>query len=420
MLLPQSHSGRRSVRIAVVTALLALTVALPLNAGTAAPQLVCSRKVLGFGAVVLGDKETQLVVLTNEKSTPVTVSAISVSSSEFSISGPKLPMTLGARASVALRITFAPTAVGWVHQQVTFTSNASDPSLVLKVLGMGVKTEPITATPVSLYFGQVAVGTKAKLAVVLRNNCQCQRALSRFQAMGSEFSISDPPPAITLNPGQKVQLEIVFAPQSVGLSGGNLFIFGPSLNVPLFGTGTMIGQLSMTPAALNFGKVLAGETDIQTASLSATGGSVTISSAASSASQFVLAGASLPFTIDAGQTVDVKVAFAPQKSGSVSGTLSFSSNAKNGVVKESLTGTGTAPQVSLTWSPSTSQVSGYNVYRRLAGGSTYQKMNSSLDPDTQFTDATVAPGKTYEYVTTAVNSRGEESAYSRPAEVEIP
>ena len=420
MLLPQSHPGRRSVRIAVVTALLALTVALPLNAGTAAPQLVCSRKILGFGAVVLGDKETQLVVLTNQESTPVTVSAISVSSSEFSISGPKLPMTLGTRASVALRITFAPTATGWVHQQVTFTSNASDPSLVLKVLGMGVKTEPITATPVSLYFGQVAVGTKAKLAVVLSNNCQCQRALSGFQAMGSEFSISDPPPPLTLNPRQSVQLDIIFAPQSVGLSGGNLFIFGPSLNVPLFGTGTAIGQLSMTPASLDFGNVMVGATDTQTASLKATGGIVTVSSVASSASQFVLAGASFPFTIDAGQTVDFKVAFTPQKAGSASGTLSFSSDATNGAVKESLTGMGTTPQVSLTWSPSASQVSGYNVYRRLAGNGSYQKINSRLDPDTKFTDASVVPGRTYEYVTTAVNSRGEESAYSSPAEVEIP
>jgi len=419
MLLPQSNRPF-SLRTTFITTLLALTAALPLGSGTTTPQLVCSRKSLGFGAVVLGQKETQLVVLTNTESTPVTVSAISVSNSEFSISGPQLPMTLGAGASVALRITFAPTTASWLHEQVTFTSNASNPSLVLKVLGLGVKIEPITATPGSLYFGQVAVGTKAKLAVVLRNNCKCQQTLSGFLAMGSEFSISDPPPPLTLNAGQSVQLEIIFAPQSVGISGGNVFIFGPSLNVPLFGTGTTVGQLSMNPGSLNFGKVMVGATDTQTASLSATGGSVTVSSAASSAAQFALPGASFPFTIDAGQAVEIKVTFTPQTAGSASGTLSFSSNAKNGIVKESVAGTGTAPQVSLTWSASTSQVSGYNIYRRPATGGSYIKINAGLDSDTWFTDTTVAPGHAYEYVTTAVNSSGQESAHSNQVEINIP
>jgi len=418
MLLPQSNPGPLTARIAFVTALLALASVMPLSATT--PQLVSSRTYVRFGRLLLKHTETQLVVLTNNKSTRVTVSAIRVSGSEFRVSSPRLPVTLGAGASVALNITFAPTALGVAQRRVTITSNASDPKLALTVVGTGVSDEPVTAKPSSLTFGEVAVGSRKKLAVVLTNSSKYKQPLVGFSMAGSEFVLDDPPPPPILKPGQSITLDVTFAPHVAGMSGGSLLALGPVLNVPMSGDGMRIGQLSINPGSLNFGKILVGATDTETASLKATGGIVTVSSAASSASQFVLPGVSFPFTIDAGQTVDFKVAFRPQKAGSASGTLSFSSDATNGLVKESLAGTGTAPQVSLSWSASTSQVSGYNVYRRLAGSGSYKKINSSLDPDTRFTDASVVPGKTYQYVTTAVNSKGEESAYSSPAEVEIP
>lgn len=84
-----------------------------------------------------------------------------------------------------------------------------------------------------------------------------------------------------------------------------------------------------------------------------------------------------------------------------------------------MTGTGTAPQVSLGWSPSTSAVQGYNVYRGPAPGS-YTKINTALDPNTTYTDTTVSGGMTYYYAATAVNSNGQESTYSSPVEISIP
>ncbi len=66
--------------------------------------------------------------------------------------------------------------------------------------------------------------------------------------------------------------------------------------------------------------------------MSAAGASVTVSSDTSSSSQFALAGASLPFTIAAGQSASFNVVFTPQSSGAVSGSLSFASNAANPVM----------------------------------------------------------------------------------------
>jgi fibronectin type 3 domain-containing protein len=55
----------------------------------------------------------------------------------------------------------------------------------------------------------------------------------------------------------------------------------------------------------------------------------------------------------------------------------------------------------------------------LAAGS-YTKLNCALDTTSAYTDNTVVAGTTYYYAATAVNSSGEESAYSTPVEVAIP
>ena len=55
------------------------------------------------------------------------------------------------------------------------------------------------------------------------------------------------------------------------------------------------------------------------------------------------------------------------------------------------------PQVSLSWNPSQDQVVGYNLYRSLASGGPYTKINSNLIPDTNYTDLAVQHGITYYY-----------------------
>jgi hypothetical protein len=76
--------------------------------------------------------------------------------------------------------------------------------------------------------------------------------------------------------------------------------------------------------------------------------------------------------------------------------------------------------VALTWSPSSSTVSGYNVYRSTVNGSGYTKLNSGLVGGTSYDDANVQSGTTYFYVTTSVDSAGLESGYSNQATAAIP
>ncbi len=85
--------------------------------------------------------------------------------------------------------------------------------------------------------------------------------------------------------------------------------------------------------------------------------------------------------------------------------------------------TATAQQthsVLLMWNASTSTVAGYNIYRSTVSGTGYTRINSSLVPSMAYTDSTVANGTTYYYVTTAVDTSGDESGYSNQTSATIP
>ena len=305
--------------------------ALPLCAGASTQQLTCAPCTVRFGAVPVGQTETEIVVLTNGGQTSVTVSAANLSGSEFSLSNLKLPLVSRQDRAPSLNVTFSPTATGWSGGKGTITSNASNPQLQLQLTGSGTTSDSVVASPASVSFGQVAVGSSTMVPVVLSNTRSWSVKITAWQATGSGFSVSGPALPLTLNGRQSVTVNLTFAPPTAGTSGGSVFVYGPGLSVPLNGTGTTTtaGQLTITPSAVNFGDVTVGTTGTQPITMSAANASVTVTSDASSSSQFVLNGASLPLTIPAGQSMSFNVAFTPTGSGTVSGSLSFTSNASN-------------------------------------------------------------------------------------------
>jgi Abnormal spindle-like microcephaly-assoc'd, ASPM-SPD-2-Hydin len=186
------------------------------------------------------------------------------------------------------------------------------------------------------------------------------------------------------------------------------------------GNGSAAGHLAVSPATMNFGNVAVGSSTSQTGTLTASSSSVAVSSAAWNGQGYSVSGITFPVTVPAGQSVPFTVTFAPQTTGSTPGSITFNSNASNSPATETLSGAGTQTSVALSWNASTSQVTGYNVYRGSVSGGPYAKINSTLNASTNFTDSSVQPGQTYYYVTTAVDSGGTESAYSNQAQAVIP
>ena len=109
-------------------------------------------------------------------------------------------------------------------------------------------------------------------------------------------------------------------------------------------------------------------------------------------------------------------------SGTPTGTYPITVTGNGGGVQQNTTLSLTVTAlVALSWNASTSQdVIGYNAYRSTTSGGPYTKLNSTLISSTSYIDQPVQSGYTYYYVTTAVNSQGQESVYSNQAAAVIP
>lgn len=427
---PQS-AGTINGNVALISNASNSTLNIPLSGGSLPPgALTVNPTSLSFGTVVVGNNQQLPATLTNTGGASVTVTQANVSGAGFSVSGLSLPLTLPAGQNVGFTVTFAPSAAGNANGSVTFTSNAPNPTLVLPLTGSGVLPGTVSPNPSSLNFGSVQVGNNKNLYEALTNTGGSNLTISQANVSGAGFSISGITPPVTLTPNQTYTFTVTFTPGSAGSASGTITVVSnasnPNLTIGLSGTGTSppLAQLSVSPTSLNFGNVVVGTNSQLGGQLNATNGSVTVTSAVSSNSQYTISGLSLPTTIPAGSYATFTVTFAPTSQTTVNATLTFSSNASNSPTVQSLSGTGTAPpahSVALQWDPSSSpNISGYNIYRSTNNGGPYSKINTSLNSTTSYTDNNVVDGTTYYYVTTAVNSSNQESGYSNQATASIP
>ena len=394
--------------------------------GASTGVLSASPSSINFGTA--GNNVTQLAALTNTGTASVTVQQISASGSGFAVSHAALPWKLASGQSATFSISLTPTAGSTSSGSVSIVSNAYDSTLSIPLTGAGASAGILSANPTSNSFGSVQVGSSASQYQSVTNSGGSNVNISQANVSGSGFSISGLNLPITLTPGQSYTFSTVFAPTSSGTASGSIAIVSDasnsSLTIALSGTATASGQLLLSPTTLDFGSITVGQNKSLTATLGASGSSVTVSSASTSNPEFSLNGVSFPMALAAGQSAPVSVTFTPQSSGTASGSISFSSNALTNPTIETLTGAGvTAPQhqVQLSWGASSSSgVTGYNVYRGSVSGGPYTKINSALIVGTTYSDSSVQAGKTYFYVTTALNGSGTESAYSNEVQATVP
>ncbi|MGH9541336.1 MAG: choice-of-anchor D domain-containing protein, partial [Terriglobales bacterium] len=269
-------------------------------------------------------------------------------------------------------------------------------------------------------------------SATLTNTGTATVTISAATVTGAGFALGSGAPAFPLAvaAGQSATLPVRFAPTASGTASGTLSVGSDASNgtvaVTLAGTGAspIKGPLASGSASVSFGNVQVGQSATASVVLTNTGtATVTISAATVTGAGFALGSSApaLPLAVAAGQSATLPVRFAPTTSGTASGTLSVGSDASNGTVAVTLTGTGeTQHTVVLNWTPSVSPATAYKVYRGQISGGPFTLVSTSLLTSPTFTDVTVADGQTYFYVVTAVDSQGIESAYSNQVQVSIP
>jgi len=332
------------------------------------PQISANPASISFGSVSTGLTGTANLTLSNTGSADLTVSLITLTGSEFSISGLTTPKTISAGQSAQAVVTFAPTAAGSASGNIAITSNdPTTPTLNVALSGTGSSTATgrLSANPTSLSFGTVAVGSNTSGQVVVTNAGNAAVHISAVSTTGTGFSVSGITTPATLNPSQTATLTVLFAPTVAGSATGSVTVTSDASNSPLTialsGTGAQAG-LSVSPATFNFGSVVDGQTKSQSFTLTNSGtASLTITQLAMTGSAYTVSGLNLPATIAAGGTTTLSVLFAPTTAGSLTGSLSITSNAPNSPTTVSLSGTGVAGTVSLTANPTSVSFTGINA-----------------------------------------------------------
>jgi len=97
-----------------------------------------STSSLNFNNVTVTTNSVLSVSFTNAGTASITISSATVSGVGFTGSGISTNQVVPAGQSATLNVTFAPTAAGSASGSVTVTSNATDPSITVSLLGTGV------------------------------------------------------------------------------------------------------------------------------------------------------------------------------------------------------------------------------------------------------------------------------------------
>jgi fibronectin type 3 domain-containing protein len=151
---------------------------------------------------------------------------------------------------------------------------------------------------------------------------------------------------------------------------------------------------------------------------------VTISSISLTGTGFTISGASAPLTLNPNQNANLNIVFDPTTATSFTGQVVITSNSPSSSnIIIAITGVGVSHEVDLTWNAptaSTDPVAGYNVYRVISGGATYQQLNTSVLTQTSYADGAVVSGQTYTYIVKSVDATGVSSPPSNAFSALIP
>jgi hypothetical protein len=393
--------------------------------GTAA--LSANPTSLAFGSVNSGTTSSKSVTLTNSGTANVTISQVTVNAKDVTTSGVTTPVTLAPGQSQTMNVAFNPTAAETVSGNITIT-NSLGTNTVVAVSGTGLQAA-INLTPSSANFGSVTVGAANSQTIQVSNTGNAVLTITQASVAGTGFSTTGLALPLSINPGQSSTFNAQYQPAAAGSGSGSVTIVSNAATSPnviaLTGTGVAATQiLSLSTNTVTFGNVDTGTSSTQTVTVTNAGNSnVQISQIAASGAGYTLSGASVPVTLAPSQKMTFSVIFSPTVTGAVSGSVTITSNATGSPVAITLSGSGVVPvphTVSLSWTASTSVVSGYNVYRTTTSGSGYTKLNGSLVSPVNYSDSSVVNGTTYYYVTTAVDGTGAESSYSNEAVAVIP
>jgi hypothetical protein len=333
-----------------------------------APIVTLGGNSIAFGNQIVGTSSAvQAVSLSNTGTATLIISSVAiagVNSGDFSQTN-TCGASVNAGANCSISVTFKPTATGSRAASVTITDNASGSPQSVSLTGTGVA--PVVSfggTTTLTYSGQPVGTTSAAQSVTLTNTGNAALAITSIAITGAnsgDFAETNTCPVspTTLAAGANCNISVTFDPTAIGARTASLAITddasGSPQSISLTGTGTPAAPVvGLSATSLTFSGQLVGTTSAaQSFTLTNTGNAaLTITSiavAGANSGDFAQTNTcpASPATLAAGSNCAISVTFKPTATGGRSALVTITDNAGSSPQSVSLTGTGTAPIVSL-------------------------------------------------------------------------
>jgi hypothetical protein len=304
-----------------------------------------------FGSVAINaPSEVKTVTLYNyQLATPLSIASIAAQPSNYAVSATTCGSSLAANSSCTVSLTVTPTAQGAVAAgTLTIATNAANGAVTVALSGTG--ENPAAVSPAAVNFGDVAAGAASAAKIVtLYNYQQTPLSIASIAAQPSNYAVSATTCGNMLAASSTCTITLTVTPAALGaVPAGTLTIDTNAANGPLTVTlsATGVNPTGVSSATENFGNVA-----INTASAVKT---VTLynyllvplstPSVTVQPSNYAVTGGSCGSWMGPQSHCTITLTATPTGVGAIpAGTLTIATNAVNGPLTVTLSGTGVNP-----------------------------------------------------------------------------
>ena len=317
----------------------------------AGPAVSASPTSPSFGTVTVGSSSSpQAVTISNTGSGSATGMSYGAAPAGFSRTH-NCPATLAAGASCTINVTFSPTAAQAYSGNISITgSGGTNVSISLSGTGGAGATPNVGASPGSLSFGSVTVGSSSGSQTVTVSNTGTGAASGMsYGAAPAGFSRTTTCTA-TLAAGSNCTVTVTFSPTAAQAYSGSIAITGSggtNVSIALSGTGAATASPNVNSSAsfLSFGSVTVGQTSAaQTITVTNSGTvAATNMSYPAAPARYHKSGTCGGASLGAGASCTIVFSYSPTAVGNDNVTYTFTGGGKSFPVALSGSGVTTAP-----------------------------------------------------------------------------
>ena len=322
------------------------------------PLLKAEDEYVVFPNTRVGQESRQKIYLHNIGNANLSITSLSISPSQFSLSSPPaLTLTLPPGSQQALDLVFHPSSTATLAGTLTVKSNSYGGNFSIPLQGKGVLSPDLTVSPApAADFGPVLTDHTASLTLTLGNQGNSNLVIYSISVLGGShtFSWTGHALPLTLAPSGSQNFSLSFHPTGVSAYSDTLVISSndprkPAVRLALTGSGFSPPDIQLSPFFLDFQTVAIGESKNLAFAILNTGGSLlTVSSISISplGTGFSLPSSPFqPFQINPGNSQNIQVVFSPPVTAVYSGQVQVQSTAPlSPTATVSLFGIGAVPQ----------------------------------------------------------------------------